>query len=154
MLIVWRFVIRIIFCNFLNLIAKLEERPIGENVAGIDTLKKVRQLERELHAVDTLQALAVYTRELGSLISKKTRFVVLVINHGERRVSAKQYIGRDLEKATNYYAEMEAKALVLGGLDVVLVSAISVQNLIRAYPNYFADSSVFQGLLTKVLESE
>lgn len=104
--------------------------------------------------MDTLQALAVYTRELGSLISKKTRFVVLVINHGVRRVSAKQYIGRDLEKATNYYAELEAKALVLGGLDVVLVSAISVQNLIRAYPNYFTDSSVFQGLLTKVLESE
>jgi hypothetical protein len=57
----------------------------------------------------------------------------------------------ELEQAQIAYAQAEAAAKDRPGMDAVLVSAKSMAELQRAYPNYFADTRVFIALLRQAL---
>lgn len=64
------------------------------------------------------------------------------------------YGERDKEKASERYAEAEARAKTQPGMDAVLVSVGSVGALAKAYPNYFADTRVFLSLLKQSLSGK
>jgi transposase len=56
-----------------------------------------------------------------------------------------------LEKAAAQYLEVEKEIGKGGDKDAVLVSVNSIASLRRAYPNYFADTHIFVGLLRQAL---
>jgi hypothetical protein len=55
------------------------------------------------------------------------------------------------DEAQKAYAEAELRVKEKPGTDAVLVSVDSISNLSRAYPNYYADTSVFLNLLDQAL---
>lgn len=55
---------------------------------------------------------------------------------------------KSLEEAEDAYADAEKDS----SIDVVLVSADDMESLERAYPNYFADTETFRGLLDEIID--
>ncbi len=63
-----------------------------------------------------------------------------------------QYPQNQLKEATENYLKLEKKAAENSNYDAVLVSANSIANLKKAYPNYFADSKDFLKNLRKICD--
>jgi hypothetical protein len=59
----------------------------------------------------------------------------------------------ELELALSRYAEAEKRNADRPGLDAVLVSAASLDELKRVYPNYLADTHVFLGILKEAVSA-
>lgn len=80
-------------------------------------------------------------------VTANLKYYLLELNAVDRSVNIRGYEKSDLEEAISDYADAEDRT----DIDVVLVSADSVAALQKAYPNYFADTRVFLGLLEDAL---
>lgn len=130
--------------------AKLESRPIGEHVEGIDTLNEANRLNIHLAAVERLQAYAVTSDYIGKKSTKKTDYFILELEENASAIRIIQFPQERLEEATDKYIELEKRAAEEAEYDVVLVSASSIHKLKTAYPNYFADSKQFLRFYEKI----
>jgi hypothetical protein len=88
--------------------------------------------------------------------STNTRFYLLELTPEENRLQIYGYRRDELDKAAEHYANTERRIQKEGkdgkAMDAVLVSVDSLAALERAYPNYFADTGMFLGLLELVLK--
>ena len=123
--------------------AKLESRPIGDHVEGIDTLSEAKRLDQMLDAIERLNVYTVTTDYIGRKNINQTDYFVLELEENASTIKIIQYPQESLQEATNKYLEMEKLATEKADYDVVLVSASSIHKLKTAYPNYFADSKQF-----------
>lgn len=130
--------------------AKLESRPIGKHVEGVDTLQEAMRLESMLAAIDRLSAYAVTTDYIGRKPINQTDYFVLELEENANKIKITQYSQDQLQEATDKYLELEKRATEEAEYDVVLVSASSIHNLKAAYPNYFADSKQFINYYSKI----
>ena len=72
--------------------------------------------------------------------AKVDGFVLLEVDLSAHRVSSRLLPSSQI---TEEYAQAEARALAQGDTVVALVSTDSIGGLRDAYPNYFADSTLF-----------
>lgn len=118
-----------------------------------------RELVKEIEECDrilggTSERLAMFqalTRRLQALRGISNHWVVLELNLETGRVSGRAFRPNDLDQATAYYLERELGSRESQRVDVVLVSASSLNALRRAYPNYFADLAEFRHLIRETL---
>lgn len=82
---------------------------------------------------------------------KHLYFYLLELDINLDRLSIKAYTKRQEKKAIAEYLKIEKKIYNLPGYDVVLVGADTLQNLKKAYPNYFLDTKEFLKYLNKIL---
>lgn len=103
---------------------------------------------KKLNVIDNLAALRVSTKhiESGNMVGD---YYILRINVKEKNVKIRAYNKNEFEKATKEYAVFE-KEIKEGENAVVLVSAISIIALRKAYPSYFLDTSDFIQTLDKM----
>ena len=80
---------------------------------------------------------------------KGARYYILELRTDERKLLVTAYRGRDLDRATDFYLDVE-RNLKPGAL-AVLVSGESLVSIRRAYPNYFVDTAMFVDLLREVI---
>jgi hypothetical protein len=133
--------------------AKLERRPVGDDVAGVDTNSELRQLAEKLNVVARLNAFAVTANHIIERIGNKTDYFLLELTDEGSRILITQYRTADFERATEAYLEKEKQAKASKTSDVVLVAAGSMHALHSAYPNYFADSKEFLRYMERALAS-
>jgi len=76
---------------------------------------------------------------------------LLSLDNIEGLLKITSYSHKELFRATEDYAKKEKEIRFKADNDAVLVSVKSIGDLKRAYPNYFADTSVFIKELEKVL---
>ncbi|ADN78380.1 RelA/SpoT domain-containing protein [Geobacter sulfurreducens] len=131
--------------------AKLEKRPIGNHLDGIDTKLHLKKLADSLSVVNRLNAFAVSTQYVATKQDNRTDYFLLELTDTAQAIMVTQYTSADLDKATKAYLEKEKAAKNDSTYDVVLVAAGSMHALKAAYPNYFADSKAFLNYLAKVL---
>ena len=109
-------------------------------------IKKVQMQER-------LQAFTVATKILKTDKRRGAGYFILILDLINRVISPVKFDKTKLEEATQYYDEQEEKYKNQNSIDVVMVSASSLRELKKAYPNYFADTSVFQKNIETVYKS-
>jgi hypothetical protein len=131
--------------------AKLERRPVGEDVAGVDTNAELRHLAQKLNVVARLNAFAVSANHIIERIESKTDYFLLELTNEGSQVLITQYRTADFERATEAYLQKEKQAKENKTSDVVLVAAGSMHALHSAYPNYFADSKEFLRYMERAL---
>jgi hypothetical protein len=131
--------------------AKLEGRPVGDDVAGLDTNTELQQLAQRLNVVARLNAFAVSANHIIQRVENKTDYFLLELSNEGSRVQITQYRTADLERATEAYLHIEKQAKENKMSDVVLVAAGSMHALHSAYPNYFADSREFLRYMNQAL---
>ena len=132
--------------------ACLENTPLVPGYEGkskeeiyTETLKEAKRL----NIYDGLKAFSVIIKRMP--ITKRHDFYYLIkLDLDKKTVSAQAYFKKHLEAANKEYAKYEKRILNGENLQVVLVSASSVKNLRRAYPNYFLDTREFINQLDKI----
>lgn len=125
--------------------AKLENCPIHKSFEGIDTFNKLREYFDILDIRKRLSAFKVATKTINDRSSKKgeSSYYLLLLDLERRVINLRRYDKDQLEKATQVYNDDEKKYSKDKNKDLVLVSAQSLRDLKRAYPNYFLDTESF-----------
>lgn len=85
---------------------------------------------------------------------ENAHYYLLELNATESSISVRRFKSSELTEATREYAAAEATARSKKGVDAVLVSVESPAALRRAFPNYFADTTVFVSLMERALAPE
>ena len=113
-----------------------------------------RQLAHSAVELDAVTRLEAYSRMLsalpGDIRNGSARYfhIYLELMGGHTaQVRWNEYAEDELPEAIRAYEEVEGAIQRFAGAETVLVRVDSVNALRRAYPNYFADTSVFLGEL-------
>lgn len=110
------------------------------------SLRKLRALSAELNVIERLEAFTVTVNKIGSLKEKKSDYYLLILNPKKRSVEMETFHRGALDQATEKYLRLEKDP----ELDVVLVSASSIDEIHYGYPNYFADTHEILAVLKAV----
>ncbi|GEK47381.1 (p)ppGpp synthetase [Bisbaumannia pacifica] len=145
----WLELFRVISAEF----AKLENCKVDPFYVDKDTFSEMDGLIKELDLFEKLSAFKVATSTLTSSSQKGAGYFVLLLDTSERVVEYYRYNKDQLGVATSHYDDLEVEHKNDTAKDVVLVSAASVRDLKRAYPNYFADTNEFEKNVKKVYEA-
>lgn len=131
--------------------ADLEGRALSKNARTKERHDLIKYIDR-LDILPRLRAFAVSTRHIGEPKNKGIEYFLLLLEIDKSNIKVFRYASGKIDKATKQYAELENKFKDNPKKDVVLVSAESVRELKKAYPNYFADTSGFSRNIEKILE--
>lgn len=130
--------------------SKLEGCPIDPRYEQVDTFKEMHKLVGELELAERLSAFKVATKTITSKMEKGAGYYVLVLDMGEKVINYIRFPKKELDQATDCYNKYETECELDSMKDVVLVSAASLRDLKKAYPNYFSDTTEFEKNMAKV----
>jgi putative GTP pyrophosphokinase len=127
-------------------IEKTPPVPGYEDFTKEQTFKAV--IERA-HLLGVRQKLVAYSVAAGRVYDdrKSGSYHLVILNPNEKTVNIQSYSQSNLDEASKEYSRAEQRIADGEPIQAVLVSAGSIKNLRRAYPNYFLDTREFiQGL--------
>ncbi|MCK4415151.1 MAG: RelA/SpoT domain-containing protein [Candidatus Eisenbacteria sp.] len=133
--------------------ARLEGCEVADQRQARDGRQRLCELFAELDVARRMPAFSVAARAISKTRVRGAGYFVLMLDVGDGIVRWNWYSKTRAAEATAFYDSMEERHRSDDDKDIVLVSADSVRELKRAYPNYFADSHEFAGNLKRALES-
>jgi len=95
-------------------------------------------------------SIKVIDNKIGS--SPKSDYILLVIDTHIKQIKSRTFAKDDLGDASDHYTACEKEAANNPDLVVALVSTASVGGIREAYPNFFADSTMFMKFLNIIME--
>jgi hypothetical protein len=108
------------------------------------TLKIGKKFEAYAHSIKVL--------DTQMSRSPKSAYVLLVVDTNLKQIKSLSFAEDALAEAAEKYAAFEKEAAMTPDLVVALVSTASVGGIREAYPNFFADSTMFMRLLRIIME--
>ena len=126
-----------------------------QRVPGFEHLTKKRTYAACVSAADSLdvekilRGFAVVVDEVASK-SSAAAFHLIVLDTKEELVTIRPFSEANLAKASSEYTKLESEVREDENRQVVLVSAGPINNLKRAYPNYFLDAEDFLKQLERI----
>lgn len=135
--------------------ANLENCPIingtPEDEKKLHDLIKIKEKE-----LDVIHKMTNWTESINyvdnNLKNKKNLHLFLLeLDINLDKLTIRTYSKRQEKKAIADYLDVEKRIYNLKGYDVVLVGADTLQDLKKAYPNYFLDTKEFLKYLEKIL---
>lgn len=130
----------------------IENKSLAKNASSKNRLELIKYIER-LDVITKLRAFAVSTRHLGSDKKNRNDYFLLVLEVDKSNIKVLRFPPEHIDSATQKYAEMEKEFRSQNDKDVVLVSAESVHDLKKAYPNYFADTAEFSKNIQRIVDA-
>ena len=121
-----------------------------------ETSIEIAKAQEKLGALDMMNGLSIAADAINKTKgTRKTSFYHLVILDSlEKTVQIKAYDRNSFEQAVCDYELAEAEASGGVKIEPVLVSAGPLNNLRRAYPNFFLDIDEFIQLVTKIVANK
>ena len=116
-------------------------------------VREIQECDQTLGVAERLAAFQTITHELQSIRGIRNHWVVLELNPDTDLITGRAFAANSLSDATSFYLERELANRGNPRVDVVMVSAGSLNALRRAYPNYFADLRDFRLLFQQTLAS-
>ncbi len=104
---------------------------------------------KNLGVLDKLQSYAVSIKYINDRKEQGAFYYILILDEVTSRIQVQRF--GDFTRASITYANYEKEFLEKKGKDVVLVSTESLKGLKLAYPNYFADTTVFRERVRKII---
>ncbi len=124
------------------------DTPIDEDALALE----LRTVSDDLDAVSKLEGYGAAVMHIGLEESAKGGAYLIILDKMERQLEVKRYEGKALAKLEADYLKTEQEHLNDPGFMVVQVTAKSIDDFQRAYPNYDLDTSAFVETLRKALE--
>jgi len=123
--------------------AKLTEKTIVDRITVI---------EKDLNAIHKMQNLSLATDAISKskLKGKGSYYHLIILDSQNRSVQVFGYERKGFSFAVDHYSQVEARAASGESIEPVLVSAGSLRNLRRAYPNFFLDIEEFAKKLKSI----
>ena len=116
-----------------------------------ELVAEVRDLERSLAVIDSLTSYQVVTQHITHQKGGTRDWYLIKMKPEEQSIQVWRYSMSSFDRAQADLSQAEEEFRDTRN-QAVLVSAASVGELKRAYPNYFADTTHFVTTLTKFLE--
>ena len=143
------------FFQLVSLLFAFLENCVPENITK-ERLKEIKdevnRLVLELEVVKKLQAFSVSTDQItNAVVGDYSGYFLILLDIDEQTVKIWSYKEKYLPKATEDYINFEKKYQDKKEIDIVLVTARSIQILKKAYPNYFADTKEFLNKLKEAI---
>ena len=108
-----------------------------------------RKISDQLNLIEKLLSFSVVIQNLYKF--KNCYFLLLELNINERTITVKSYPKKLIKKTNEDYKLFEQKFADDPSRDIVMVSANSIKELRKAYPNYFSDTKDFQKTLNQII---
>ncbi|MCA3281640.1 MAG: RelA/SpoT domain-containing protein [Roseomonas sp.] len=143
------------FLNVSDCIA-YDEDPSGTLIASFESAKsRALELYNELRVGERLEAYRETLRLFNKFKNKSGAIFVLVLDTADEKSVLRGYAFKATmaEEANQRYLEEEQRTLGDAQKDVVLVSALGIDVLTAAYPNYFLDTRNFITICRKILSA-
>jgi hypothetical protein len=133
--------------------AHIEKTPIvlGTPTNLLALLEEVRILERELEVIRKLRSYVQLTQHITGPTGVGRDWFVIQMLPDERRVIVRGFPQSQFSQAKRLLAESE-KQFQSTKNQAALVATSSVNELKKAYPNYFADTTYFTSVLEKFVK--
>lgn len=120
----------------------------GESVESIH--ERLCEAEAALNVLVRLRGFSVAANHIHSTTRSSAAYHLVVLNTDDRMVNIRSFAGDRLDDAAEAYAAAEERAAKGEPLDAVLVAGGNVDQLRKAYPNYFLDASLFLSRLQRI----
>ncbi|MEP0518527.1 MAG: RelA/SpoT domain-containing protein [Hyphomicrobiales bacterium] len=128
-----------------------ESCPTADGVPGHhERVSEIRQLCRELKAINTLENIKNATHYAENFVSDNAKYY-LIKYQSDHTVSVQPYSGAILAAAA-LQNEEQKNEFGFADSKVVLVEVDQVERLVQTYPNYFGDVSLFVRNLRNLCE--
>lgn len=135
--------------------AKLENCPVidgtPDNEKELYTLIKEKEKELNVRHRMSNWTESIQFVENNLKDKKHIYFYLLQLDINLDKLSIRAYTKKQEQKAIADYLDVEKRVYDQKGYDVVLVGAETLQDLKKAYPNYFLDTKEFLKYLDKIL---
>ena len=126
--------------------------PVPNTPADTSPLREeIRSLTEELGVIEHLDS---YRATLDFKQIWGAKFYLVELDASKNETSIIGFKEDEFEEAQQVYLNVEKALSGQQGRDVVLVSVGSLNSLKRAYPNYFADTEVFLGIVRQAILSD
>jgi len=119
---------------------------------SVELRSELRELEKELSAIGTLQGYGLLSTVPSQAIPTGTGYTLIVLDRTDRSIRLKSFPRTQAMRAFMEYTEVEKRYEDKQSHDIVLVSAESLVQLKRAYPNYFLNTTEFVKLIEKAVK--
>ncbi len=106
-----------------------------------EIVRQLSDLEQEYRFCDTLDAYKATADQIKR--RDKAKYFLVELDLETRRVSLKGFKPAESEEANKEYTQSEQESLFSTTAQRVLVSVSDVEQLKKAYPNYFLDTTEF-----------
>lgn len=125
-------------------VARKEGTPIGRTVPSDPAMfdAELADLKNRLNVFDRVSAYNT-TKQISESVGQDAKLFVLTFNLKTRNVRISPFAGGEFAAAISRYREAEREHLEDPDYDTVLVNVDSVAELHDAFPNYFADTTLF-----------
>lgn len=111
----------------------------------VDNMYKLYKLDKKLSVMDKFSAFTQSIKLANEHLDSVTeaQYTLLTIDTKNKKLNSTLFSKEQFDNAASEYLLAEKSAIIDDGIVVALVSADSLGGLKEAYPNYFADSSIF-----------
>ncbi len=126
--------------------------PGFENFSKQETFIQVAK-ESNSGVLETLRGFALAARVILQQPRQQGEYNLIVLDPIEQSVAISSFSRARLEEANAEYAKVEERALRGEKIEAVLVSAGPLDDLQKAYPNYFLDTHAFVDQIKKIINN-
>ncbi len=138
-----------------DVLQKLYHDTISQDATLTEAHKGFHLLEKKLDVHRRFEAFAGSLKAMENISELEgydgIGYVLLTIDTHNQQISAKVFDITNSKEAENNYIESELESRDDQGIIVALVSAVALGGIKEAYPNYFADATVFRHGLDLIL---
>ncbi|MGJ8734102.1 MAG: RelA/SpoT domain-containing protein [Cellulophaga sp.] len=123
----------------------LENSPVIEEYKNWDRKKVFTEIIEQGKKLDIGKKLRGFTVAADHINDNysNSKYNLITLNTDKRTVHVRSYSGKQLKKANVDYTNIEKEINKGKNVQAVLVSTSSIENLRKAYPNYFLDTRDF-----------
>lgn len=140
--------------ELLNLFKKISIAFIDlEKNKKINNIDEIQQELNQTSLINKLQGFNIIAEHIQKQGNKKGQYLLITMHFKRGNLEIRQYSKSQFEKANQDYSNIESKYLNNKSVEVVLVSVKNIDDLRKAYPNYFMDTHDFIKNLNKVLKN-
>ncbi len=122
-----------------------------------NTIVNADEIQRELdqtNLIERLQGFNIIANHIQKQGGKKGQYLLITMYLNKGNLEIRQYGIKQFEEANKDYSNIESKYINDKSIEVVLVAVKNIDDLQKAYPNYFMDTHDFIKNLNKVLKNE
>lgn len=133
--------------------AKMEKSPIISNTPSNEKelYKQIKEKVKELNIITLLKRWNDSMRLIEDLKSQNKQLFILELDMNQEKVTISGFSKKDKQKAIQIYSDIEKRIYGHKAYDVVFVGVDDIEDLKKAYPNYFADTKAFIKLVEKII---
>ena len=140
------------FALMSTVIAQQEKTPAVPNtpIDWGELINEIVECDQRLIISEQLEAFQLLTHQFQGI--KRNDWVVLELDMEAEEIRLVTFGATGWESANTHYLERELETREYPLIQVVMVSANSVTDLRRAYPNFFLDLSEFRRVVRETVE--